>query len=173
MIQCGKCGFSVNELMKFALMQNKCPSCGGELFSADDMEVISVIQSKVSSERFASKLTSELLYDVSLFIFNEINGDLAMYMNKRNAHKNKEIVHQEVDPDDEEYKLRKEIESEYHEELSTLDEDDEDMDPDISLKAEKLKKLRERQVINNPNLGKIPVTAKDRKPGTSKINRVT
>lgn len=170
MIQCGVCGFGVNELMKFALVQNKCPSCGNGLFSDNDMNLMSTIQSKLAGQRFASKLTTELIYDLSLFIFNEMKGDLGkMLPDQHSGSKPDEpelTYHEEIDD------VRREIEAEYQDHLETLSDDGEVMDEDLQVKAEKLRRMHHQQLIHNPNIGKIPVSREPKKSGP-KVTRVT
>lgn len=76
MITCTNCSFDVDNKLRYALMKNSCPACGNDLFSPEDMNHISMIQSRVLLESFASKLDQADAYDVSLFIFNEMKYGL-------------------------------------------------------------------------------------------------
>lgn len=156
MIQCNVCGFSVNELMKFALMNNTCPSCGGALFSGKDNNIINMIQTKLSSERFASKLTEELIYDISLFIFNELKDGIGKSLRQELVIE--EDIETEYQEDNEEDAIRKEIEAEYSEQLSQLTDDGEVISEDISDRAMKLKRMREQQLLRDPFSGQeVPI----------------
>jgi hypothetical protein len=180
--------------MKFAIMQNKCPSCGGSLFSKDDMNLISLIQSKVAQQRFSSRLTADITQDLSLFIFNELKtGDLSKYIVTQKPSEKIEAAHKISDIDD----IRKEIEAEFQEHINILkdededesdeyekynegeeeDEDDEEVDDDVFNKSHKLKKILEQKNIQNPNFGR-----KIQQPGSlsseraksgPKVNRIT
>jgi len=178
MIQCNECGFSVNDMMKFALMQNTCPSCGSNLFSNRDQNLISSIQGKIASERFASGFTEEMLYDTSLFIFNELKHGIgqnlineALAAAKLNPQDDSKDTTSKDDPLED---VRNEVEEEFAEQIAMLNSDgDVVTDEDgIFTKAERLKRLRQQQLANKPNLGKAIATAK--KGGSlKKGNKVT
>lgn len=72
MINCNNCGFRVGNNMKFALMKNQCPSCGGKLFTDKETASISHIQNLLHNQHFGSKLTEQLIYDLALFFHNEL-----------------------------------------------------------------------------------------------------
>lgn len=76
MINCNNCGFRVGNNMKFALMKNQCPSCGGRLFSEKESNSISQIQNLLHSQHFSSKLNEQLVYDLSLFFHNELHNGI-------------------------------------------------------------------------------------------------
>jgi hypothetical protein len=177
--------------MKFAIMQNKCPSCGGNLFTKDDMNLISLIQSKVAQQRFSSKLTSDVAQDLSLFIFNELkSGELVKHIVIQKPLEKTDVSSKISDIDN----IRKEVEAEFQDHISILkdndeqdeyeeysenDEDggDEEIDDDISSKSNQLKKILEQKNIQNPKFGR-----KVQQPGSSisertksgpKVNRIT
>ena len=165
MIQCNDCGFSVNETMKFALMQNSCPSCGNNLFSNRDTNLISMIQGKLSTEKFSGKLTDELMYDISLFIFNEFKQGIGKSLVDEGIANLKSAMADNTNENDEgadseSSDLRREIEGELEEEISQLTNSGDVIDEEIFSKAERLKKLREQQLAGNPKLGKKVVTSK-------------
>lgn len=167
MIQCNGCGFTVNELMKFALMNNVCPSCGGSLFSAKDNQIINTIQAKLISERFASKLTEELVYDISLFIFNELKDGLGKSLRQEF---NSETVQAEYREESEEDLMRKEIEQELGGQLNYLNDEGESITEDVSDKAEKLRRMHKQRLLQNPNLGQEVAL---QKPGAKSGQRVS
>jgi len=154
MIQCSECGFSVNELMKFALMQNSCPSCGSSLFSNRDTNLISMIRQRLSAERFSGKLTEELSYDISLFIFNEFKSGIGKSLIDDGianlSSKELEGPNPKIDA------VKREIEEELEDEIAKLTNDGEVVSEEIFSKADRLKKLREQQLLSNPNMGKAP-----------------
>lgn len=178
MIQCNNCGFAVNDSMKFSLMQNTCPSCGAALFSSRDSNLITMLQGKISSERFSSSLTEELVYDVSLFIFNELKHgigksliDEALVNQSSSDGNEKEVQNSEESQfvDD----IRNEVEKEYEEQISQLSDDGDVIieDKEIFEKAERLKRLHEQRFKNNPNIGKMVPNKKNRK-SSAKVKRV-
>lgn len=159
MIQCKECGFAVNEMMRFALMKNICPSCGSGLLSGKDADVISVIQSKLASQRFSGSLTENQVYDISLFFFNELKhglGDLAIDL-KSSAKRVKVLPSSdEGEDDDPSYKegdtdedeLRSIRESVAAEILGDR-EDEEESDEDIHSKAERLRRLHQQRITTS------------------------
>ena len=174
MIQCNGCGFSVNELMKFALMNNVCPSCGGALFSNRDSNLINMVQSKLASERFSSKLTDELIYDISLFVFNELKHGIGRSLREELRAEDVGDIETEYEEEDEEDLIRKEVKQELGEQLSQLTDDGEVMSDDKMDKAERLKRMREQQLMRNPDLGQPVPFKKPAGIGKSgaKVNRV-
>jgi len=165
MIQCSDCGFGVNESMKFSLMQNSCPGCGSNLFSNRDTNIISMIQGKLSTQKFSNSFTEELLYDVSLFIFNELKhgvGKSLIDEAVKNINSNKSGIVNNVDVGeiDEELVLRQEVEAEMASEIAELSDDGEVIDEEIFSKAQRLRNLRQQQLAANSNLGVKPVTSK-------------
>ena len=73
-MKCEKCKFIVPTNMRFCLMKNICPSCGGSLFSRDDMNHISLMRNRIGGESFAKNFDEIQIFDLALFIYNEINS---------------------------------------------------------------------------------------------------
>lgn len=73
-MQCRNCGFVVPQNLKFAIMKNFCPQCGNKIFTEEEMNNISMLQSRISSQRFSSAMTEEIIYDVALYIYNEFTN---------------------------------------------------------------------------------------------------
>lgn len=71
-MQCGKCKFVVPTNMRFCLMKNMCPSCGSPLFSESDMNHLSMLQNRVRDKNFSKDMDQVQIYDLALFIFNEV-----------------------------------------------------------------------------------------------------
>jgi hypothetical protein len=173
MIQCKGCGFSVNELMRFALMKNICPSCGAGLLSSKDSNIISYIGSRIASQRFASSLTETQVYDISLFIFNELHdgfGKIVNEIRKKTVATTEEfgdeISHSEgeaeyeSDESDDLSSIRKQVAAEFGSDEED-DSEESEMNEDALSKAERLKRLHQQRVSSNPNLIEgIPVTIK-------------
>jgi hypothetical protein len=178
MIQCKGCGFSVNELMRFALMKNVCPSCGAGLLSGRDADIISVIQGKLSSQRFSTGLTDAQKYDISLFLYNELKGSLGKIALELSMQAKKKVVEEDSDEfshseDDEDLgedisSLRREVLAELETELENVPQRDEDS----SSKAERLKKLYQQRVLTEPDLQENP-TSKFRRSGFKGVTRST
>ena len=181
MIQCKSCGFSVNELMRFALQKNACPSCGAGLLSSRDADIISVIQGKLSSQRFSAGLTDTQKYDISLFLFNELKGSLGkialeiLSQSKRKVAEEDpdEFSHSEVEDDEGDENngissLRREVIAELEDELEGMPTRDED----AFSKAERLKKLYQQRVLTEPDAQENP-TSKFRRSGFKGVTRST
>lgn len=58
--------------MRFCLMKNMCPACGNPLFSNSDMNHLSMMQNRLVNHSFADKLSETQIFDLALFIYNEI-----------------------------------------------------------------------------------------------------
>lgn len=151
MTNCKNCKFQVSEKMKFALMKNICPSCGESLFSDKDANFINLIQSKLASMEFASNYKDETIYDISIFIFNELrDGFGKIYLEK--FMEVKTDSYQENIEDE----IRKEVVAEFSEQLDlledNLDETFNKYESSLDEKAERLKKIANSQkVIKNNN----------------------
>lgn len=176
MIQCNGCGFGVSESMRFALMKNICPSCGAGLFSGKDSSIINMIQVRLKSERFSTGLTENQVYDISLFFFNEIkSGFVRQVFSEYNQRKatpsgDDDIVTETEESDD----IRKEVEQEYSSELSTLLDDDGDVqDEDVDSKADRLKRLYQNTVSSNPNLLRENPVKTPKRGGFKGVSRST
>lgn len=170
MIQCKKCGFSVSEMMKHALMKNSCPACGFGLFSSESLNIIASLQQKISSQKFASNFSEKVIYDISLFFFNEITDGIGKIIldkklleikNSKASSEDDETVYTDPEEADELEQIKKEVEDEYKDEIESLrPEEDPDME-EIFSKAERLKRLREQQKLSNPRLSQILDNATD------------
>ena len=76
MISCQKCEFKILPKMRFALVKNFCPSCGGTLLSDLDSQEINAINRKLQAQEFMVSLSNQLnkdlvqtlIYDLSIFI---------------------------------------------------------------------------------------------------------
>lgn len=73
-MQCKRCGYVVPQNLKFAIMKNFCPQCGEKLFTEKEMNHISMIQSRVVKQDFSRNMDDEIVYDVALFIYNEVTS---------------------------------------------------------------------------------------------------
>lgn len=176
MIQCKSCSFLVNDSMKYAMMNNICPACGHGLFSELDKDFISVLQSKILSEKFSHRLTEGQVYDIAIFIFNYLNNDL-FELFKRHKENDVALIKPvanedeiEVFEDFNEDIIRKEVFQEVSEHLNLLD-DGEVMPEDVFSKVQKLKKLHKQRIDSNPNLGKEVPIATGKKGSGFRVNR--
>jgi len=151
MIQCGECGFPVNDTMRFALMQNSCPSCGSALFSNKDSHLIDIIQGKITSETFAQNFNEVTVYDVSLFIFNELKYGIGKQLRDELG---AVTVSYEEDPNEseDEARIRKEVEAELAEEMVHLTDEGDVQGEEIFSKADRLKRLHEQKIKSNPKI---------------------
>lgn len=164
-MQCRNCGFLVPQNLKFAIMKNFCPQCGEKLFTDKEMNHISMIQNRVSNQDFSRDMDEQLLYDISLFLYNEFIGGYGRILideeiKKLNLVKNESSNEEEDTSDSIE-------ESSYQEELDkvkaqireeeaarvALDSREKDVDEDVDDKVSRLKKIHK----NNPLKSKNPV----------------
>lgn len=175
MIQCGQCGFPVNETMRYALMQNSCPACGSQLFSNKDSNLITMIQNKLLNESFSASFKEETMYDVSLFLFNELKYGIGKQMRDELIIAEKIVVNEfeeDEEDDEEEDSIRKEIERELEEELNNLNEDGDVETADVFTKAERLKRLHEQRVKSNPGLTTGAINNGKKRTGSKAITRL-
>jgi len=70
MINCKKCNYEVPNNLKYAIMNNICPSCGDVLFGDKDMMAISSILDDVLRQEFSDEMNKVIVNDIALFIFN-------------------------------------------------------------------------------------------------------
>lgn len=153
-------------------MKNTCPSCGAALLSGKDSNTISYIGSRISSQRFASSLTEAQIYDMSLFIFNELHDGFGKIVNDikkkvvtTTEEFSDEISHSEgesefeSDESEDLNSIRKQVAAEFAPDEDELQEDE--RNEDALSKAERLKRLHQQRVSSNPNLIEgIPITIK-------------
>ena len=118
-MHCGKCKFQVTQDMKFALMKNICPACGLQLFSDSEMKDINMLVSRLGKQSFSLEFTKELVFDISLFILDEIkNGIGQKYFQAMTTKSNPPISSEdgaELDDSEEDIRqrMREEIEDEF------------------------------------------------------------
>jgi hypothetical protein len=145
-------------------MKNVFPSCGAGLLSSKDSSIISTIQARVSSQRFSSGFTESQIYDISLFIFNELKdgfGKLALELAPRSKKRTINLDDEDLESDDilhsedegtEVDDIRNEVLAELGGDFMDEDEEGEDEDEDLMSKADRLKKLHQQRVSTNPDL---------------------
>jgi hypothetical protein len=86
MLNCQKCNFKILPKMRFALVKNFCPSCGGTLLSDLDSHEIGVINKKLQSQEFIVNLSEQLnkdlvqnlIYDLSIFIKFDLKKEMSL-----------------------------------------------------------------------------------------------
>jgi len=156
MIECRRCSFEVSNNLRFSLMRNTCPSCGGALLSDTDMQEIESIKNELLLKAFSEGFSNDVLHDLTLFIFNEYVKPL------------QQEVLDAIDPDetDEEAikrKIKEEVKSELAREIGELTSDE---DEDEDLKVARLKRMAAEGIAK---AGKIDVTVGKNPP--KKISR--
>jgi hypothetical protein len=138
-MQCGKCSFIVPANMRFCLMKNMCPSCGSTLFTDEDMNHLSMLQNRISSQSFSRAMDKVQIYDLGLFIYNEfksgygrtiVDAEVKKFATIASGDNEGEVLYnQEGEPPaapvtDPEL-IRKEVEAELREQITAnLDDDD-------------------------------------------------
>lgn len=86
MLSCQKCNFKILPKMRFALVKNFCPSCGGTLLSDLDSHEINVINKKLQAQDFMATLSEQLnkdlvqnlIYDLSIFIKFDLKKEMSL-----------------------------------------------------------------------------------------------
>lgn len=86
MLSCQKCNFKILPKMRFALVKNFCPSCGGTLLSDLDSHEINVINKKLQAQDFMATLSEQLnkdlvqnlIYDLSIFIKFDLKKEMGL-----------------------------------------------------------------------------------------------
>jgi hypothetical protein len=129
------------------------------------MNLISTIQGRLGSQPFAFNFTEEILYDVSLFMFNELRHGVgqqvvAEILEKREAH----LEPSSNDFDDPISDIRKEVESELREEIEEITDGQEE---DVFSKAERLKRLAQQRKTGTTGLVERPKISATKKTGIS------
>ena len=71
MIECRSCDFVVAQKMRHALISNVCPSCGSALLGEVHRSRLNLFKQKLSNQSFSSKLSSDDIFDISLFMLVE------------------------------------------------------------------------------------------------------
>jgi glucose-6-phosphate-specific signal transduction histidine kinase len=160
-------------------MKNLCPSCGGALFSTSDMNHIAMMQNRIGSQSFAKNLDEIQIFDLALFIYNEIQtgyGQAILEERIKNIKTSAsteldgtvESKHQAVGTEESEPEIdvreivKKEVEDEIREKIMenikavqedvVFHEDDEDDDEDY-----KIKRLKEQAAKHNKNVTGVSV----------------
>jgi hypothetical protein len=128
MIKCSKCSFAVSQDMKFALLKNSCPSCGGHLFSEKEQHTITHLRKKIGAQPFAVGFESTMINDIALYFMNELkNGIGQVYIQESLSGQNEEVSEsseeQELD-DLEKKRIRMQIERELRAAMSEDESDD-------------------------------------------------
>jgi hypothetical protein len=77
MINCKKCGYEVPNNLKYAIMNNICPSCGDVLFGDKDMMAINSILNDISRQEFSDEMNKVIINDIALFIFSTYVEDVS------------------------------------------------------------------------------------------------
>ncbi len=155
-MNCKNCKFVISSNMKFALMKNICPSCGTALFSEVEQNELSVLQSRINKEDFANNMDKSSVYDVALFIFNEIrNGIGQLYIEKQvkkaltEGREGGDIspiaFKEEVSSSEEKEKIRREIEKEFLPEIESTIVESEDVGYQEEVDEEPFKPYTQRE----------------------------
>ena len=99
MVSCSKCGFDISQRMRFALVKNFCPSCGGNIISESDYSELSNISKKLRSQEFISELSQSIgpeklimfTYDLSVFIKFDLNKDIPSVQKESEVSEDSEV----------------------------------------------------------------------------------
>lgn len=139
--------------MRFCLMKNICPSCGAGLFSEEDMNDLRLLQSRAYDKDFASGLDETKIFDMALFIFDEIKSGYGRKMLEKMF---KEIKENDSPADSGEVVLEQKVEAE--------PQDDEKKNEDW--------KERLRSEIKRDVLKDSPISSDDLDDEDNKVDRL-
>ena len=164
MINCIKCEFLIREDMKYSLMKNACPACGGSLFEDADIDVIKSVNYFLKKQLFTKSMSNVLINDISLFIFlNYISPKDSDSNSEHNEEEDATDVMME-DDNQEEGDIVMETVEEYSEEEMDIDEirrqvsmeyeSDESSNMDIFEEGDEGKVDRLRKLAKSGNMGK-------------------
>lgn len=114
MLNCQKCNFKILPKMRFALVKNFCPSCGGTLLSDLDSHEIGVINKKLQSQEFIITLSEQLnkdlvqnlVYDLSIFIKFDLKKEMSLASQDSALEVSELETSEEGDPKEEEEEER-------------------------------------------------------------------
>jgi DNA-directed RNA polymerase subunit RPC12/RpoP len=128
MIKCSKCSFAVSQDMKFALLKNSCPSCGGHLFSEKEQNTINHLRKKIGAQHFAAGFEPTMINDIALYFMNELkNGIGQVYLQESLSNQSEDgsegNTEQELD-DLEKKRIRMQIERELRAAMNEDESDD-------------------------------------------------
>jgi hypothetical protein len=152
--------------MKHALMMNMCPACGKGLFSDQDMNLIQLLQNDLGGQPFSRNFTEEMIYDISLFIFNQLRHGIGKSVIEDEVERRLEDRKSDDSPtnqsDDGEPSMddiRREVEAEFKEEIEEITEQE-----DVFSKVDRLKRLAQKRAENAPQ--KRPQITESKRTGT-------
>jgi predicted Mrr-cat superfamily restriction endonuclease len=148
MIFCKKCEFEVNNTMRHSLVKNCCPCCGAALLGDIHTRRLELFKQRILEQEFSQELTTELVFDISLFMLSEFFPSTIEPSEK--------VEEDEVAADTEEPVAMENVEEDYNsirdevrsEILANMDEDLEDADAD--LKVARLKRIAKESKAKNP-----------------------
>lgn len=158
--------------MRHAIRKNFCPACGYALFGDFQMGKISLIKEKILSQEFSKDLSSDLIFDISLFIVSEFTSSPASQEQRADSsevHEEEVVTETEVDEESDHSELdeappvagrslakskaqpasskvlediRRQVRSEI------VPDDEDDLDDDMDLKVARLKRIAKENNLN-------------------------
>jgi hypothetical protein len=143
MINCRKCDFLIKGTMRHALVNNCCPACGSAVLGETHTQRMRLFKEKLMQQEFAQGLSSDLVFDISLFMLLEFapvtSSDTAK---PKDELESVDLPENSEGPSEDDYeKIRNEVRGEFSSEAEDLDED---------LKIARLKRLAKEAKINKP-----------------------
>lgn len=168
MITCKKCNFKIEVSMRYALMQNVCPSCGSHLFSEDEAKDLKILRDRVRSQSFSSGFSKEQIMDVAIFVFGEINNgygnkvlqkkSVEMQNGNGSAKDSSVLPSEEAVTDEDLRKIRENIAKEIGAGVVEYDHEDDDdiseeVDFDSSSEENRIKRLKALAKKQNKSSG--------------------
>ena len=94
-MSCQKCEFKILPKMRFALVKNFCPSCGGTLLSELDSQEINAINRKLQAQEFMISLSNQLNKDLILTLIYDLSIFIKFDLQKEQSRASAEFIIQE------------------------------------------------------------------------------
>jgi len=160
MIECRKCNFSVQQSMRHAITNNCCPACGSALLGEVHKRRLDIFKNKVTNQPFSSKLDSDDIFDIALFMLIEffppsldVEKEEASEPEEESGEEKVARVSAEVakrEKEEEDSESYEDIREQVRKEMisSSADLTAEEMDED--LRIQRLKRIAKENRINKP-----------------------
>ena len=73
MIDCRKCGFSIEASMRHALVKNCCPACGSAILGEIQVQRLRLFKQRLLQQEFSQDISDDLIFDITLFMLLEFS----------------------------------------------------------------------------------------------------
>lgn len=147
MIECRNCGFTVAQKMRHSLISNVCPSCGSSLLGEVHRSRLNIFKQKLSNQSFSSKLSSEDIFDIALFMLVEFFPPVSNEVDKENSGSDQEEAEAVEASEVEESETYESIREQVREQMLKEQPESSPESLDEDLRIERLKRLAKESPI--------------------------